>query len=1113
MLTQQTHMRRSSFGTIYFLVLVFLALLLSCHVYPQTELFEQSWRWSRFTTESGLPSNQILDLIETEGGTVWVSTPKGIAWFDGYRWVAPVGQNAIFPGHTIAFQDHIGDSIIVQLGFEAFVVSRSMLRQTNIKDVRRLVVLADGRWSIYDGRKFWIIDGQSVSEDSVTNAILKGRQPNYLKGQNNSHWMSTSSQIYTKLTNGWEEILVDTSGSLTVDGLFESSDRTYISIRTPASLKGLWQFCDGNLTKLDQMNAHSMTIGPSNKLMVLRYSGQIELAGANGWDRVNVAELHNRTLNFIRSRSDGDLWIGSDDGLYLFRSADQRWEFIVDTLSSGRNVVNEIVISQDGSIWLGTEDGVKILSRRSASRSVSYVGNRQLGAITGLAEDRLGNMWVTSGNSFSGVYKVSNNVWEHHVTQTNSKKSYIHKIRSDSNGNLWFLGINNNPSIEDSVPALYQLNRTVHLEKWLVSTDRMSPRVYSFVEDRRGSYWFGTLTGISRLRDGTWKHWTNGNGLRTGRIFSMNVDAENKIWFGDEWNGLGYIDSMDNVNYQTPEEGWPQSRVWDIQRSPDNRIWVATDIGLACYSNGTWTTFDKKAGLRYSRLWPVVATDTAIYVGTRGGGLAVLHLPKKINPLPRITLSDPSVEEKSALVAWHALSYWGEIPPEEILTRFRIDSSAWSSWSTSRSCIVNDLAAGDHVVTIQARDMYGNFAGTDVQATFTVLPPLALRPGFYLPLGGISAVCIIITLLFTSKRKKHSQLLRDSELKFRELTEAAFEAIIIHENGTILDVNKSAVALFGFARHELLGTQLSDIIDGVLQAITVGNANPKIDKIVEATGKCSDGNSVPLEIVAKPFPDLSRSLGVVAVRDNSYRKKFEDSILVHQEELRNLTSELAEVDAKQRRQLVSFLHDNVSQSLAFCRVKVESAREVVEEPILAERLDALQKALDTSVEETRMVTFELSPPVLEELGFDAGIEWLVEQMNMRYELQAKLKTDGVTKYMDRDIRIVLFDGIREALINVAKHSMTKCALVELRREGSYMEAKITDSGKGFEIAKMRKPNRVGGFGMLNIQARLHNLGCDMDIYSEVGNGTQITFMAPVHDRQPEPRNQPSSITG
>lgn len=54
--------------------------------YCQDDTFSEDWRWAHFTTDNGLPSNRVNDIVETSDGIPWAVTPAGLAWYDGFKW-------------------------------------------------------------------------------------------------------------------------------------------------------------------------------------------------------------------------------------------------------------------------------------------------------------------------------------------------------------------------------------------------------------------------------------------------------------------------------------------------------------------------------------------------------------------------------------------------------------------------------------------------------------------------------------------------------------------------------------------------------------------------------------------------------------------------------------------------------------------------------------------------------------------------------------------------------------------------------------------------------------------------------------------------------------------
>ncbi|MDI6766479.1 MAG: hypothetical protein QME52_06620 [Bacteroidota bacterium] len=61
-------------------------ITLTTIIFAQTNTLNDDWRWVRFTTDDGLPSNRVFDVIETKSGIVWAATEFGAAWYNGFYW-------------------------------------------------------------------------------------------------------------------------------------------------------------------------------------------------------------------------------------------------------------------------------------------------------------------------------------------------------------------------------------------------------------------------------------------------------------------------------------------------------------------------------------------------------------------------------------------------------------------------------------------------------------------------------------------------------------------------------------------------------------------------------------------------------------------------------------------------------------------------------------------------------------------------------------------------------------------------------------------------------------------------------------------------------------------
>ncbi len=257
-----------------------------------------------------------------------------------------------------------------------------------------------------------------------------------------------------------------------------------------------------------------------------------------------------------------------------------------------------------------------------------------------------------------------------------------------------------------------------------------------------------------------------------------------------------------------------------------------------------------------------------------------------------------------------------------------------------------------------------------------------------------------------------------------------------------------------------------------------------------------------LDITIAPFLD-----GVIITsEDITERKRAQEKLFIYQEKLRSLTSELSLIEERERRRIAVNLHDSIGQTLAFAKIKLGELRESASSADFIEPLDEICGQLEQAIQSTRSLTSELSPPVFYELGFEPGVEWLTEQIQNQHNIYCIFKNDKQLKPLDENICVVLFQAVRELLVNIAKHAQTCKAKVSLYRSGSNIRIKVEDNGVGFNTSKITTHmDRNSGFGLFSIRERLDRLGGCLEVESEPGHGTRVTIVAPLkQDEQSKP---------
>jgi signal transduction histidine kinase len=237
---------------------------------------------------------------------------------------------------------------------------------------------------------------------------------------------------------------------------------------------------------------------------------------------------------------------------------------------------------------------------------------------------------------------------------------------------------------------------------------------------------------------------------------------------------------------------------------------------------------------------------------------------------------------------------------------------------------------------------------------------------------------------------------------------------------------------------------------------------------------------------------------VFSFHDITERRRIEKSILESREQLRSLTSQLSLAEERERRRIADQLHDRVGQSLLASKIKLGAARESAPPTALEGPLDEVYRLIEQTIRDVRTLTFELSPPILYMLGFEAAVEWLAEQAEKQYGVNCEFEDDGENKPLDDDIRVLLFQNVRELLVNVCKHSKANNAKVRVSREDRVIRVSVEDDGVGFDSSGVENHwDESSGFGLFSIRERLSRFGGVFEIDSILGSGTHITLTAPL----------------
>ena len=392
------------------------------------------------------------------------------------------------------------------------------------------------------------------------------------------------------------------------------------------------------------------------------------------------------------------------------------------------------------------------------------------------------------------------------------------------------------------------------------------------------------------------------------------------------------------------------------------------------------------------------------------------------------------------------------------------------------------------------------------------------------------------------ERKLTEEALAKSEDKYRNLFEHANDSIFIIDQSSrrFLDVNENAVKRLGYTRDELLQLTVDDIStpeatqhsdDIIRELLNAGHVT------FERTHLRKDKTKILVEISSRVIEYGDRQVFQSIVRDITKRKRIEDALqsahdnleqqvqkrtaqlisaneilnleieerkyneeklLEQQEKMRSLSSKLLLAEERERRRIATELHDRIGQTLAITKIKLGELREASTSNEAAEALEEILEFIDQTIQDARSLTFELSPPVLYELGLEAALDWLANQIREKHGLQIEFNDDGQPKPLDDSCRVIMFQAARELLFNIVKHACAHSATVSVRKDDNDIRIDIEDNGIGFESSELEATETGSrGFGLFSIRERLNPLGGHLEIKSEPGRGTHVTMVAPL----------------
>ena len=220
-----------------------------------------------------------------------------------------------------------------------------------------------------------------------------------------------------------------------------------------------------------------------------------------------------------------------------------------------------------------------------------------------------------------------------------------------------------------------------------------------------------------------------------------------------------------------------------------------------------------------------------------------------------------------------------------------------------------------------------------------------------------------------------------------------------------------------------------------------------------------------------------------------------------EENLRRLSSDLLHVQENERRRIAFELHDELGQSMAALKLQVGAiARKLgisPNEKILGE-CQEMRENINQVIENVRRLARDLSPVVLDDLGLQAAIEYLVNNFSKNYNIDIWHKSTDINHLFNEESQRIIYRILQEALTNIGKHSQADNVSLIIEEKERRVFFTVRDNGIGFNVDEtLQKIDTDRGMGLATMTERVRILGGDLDIQSRIGEGTITTFSTPI----------------
>lgn len=813
--------------------------------------------------------------------------------------------------------------------------------------------------------------------------------------------------------------------------------------------------------------------------------------------------------------TDGKLFVGTHKR-GLLRFEDQSFSDVAT--KPKQNFINRFARDSSGQIWIGTQTFTENSGLYHAKTLTEWEKiDAAVGTVTSLSFDTYGNLWV--GTKDRGAFLFKDGVQKDRFTFENTagglRSNEILSTFVDRENVVWF----------GTTKGVCRFDQTSPNNEKL-SDDVQSNFVRTLYSSNDGELFAGTNRGLfSKQTDGTWKPIP---GAENGAIYSVHEGFDGKLLFG---TANGRLKSFDRTSKIISTESAADEDSFGENVSVRSIVEFKSKTYLGIFGRGLSLFENQEIGLpaQPEKLSQILTLspqgNDILWIGTANNGVytydgETVAQDTRFDPLKNIAVW--SIATSANGTVWFATEtglfyiHGGEL--KKILNGIDVRSVKVTKDATDTNESIW-CATVNGMIQLTEDETFGWIStrtdveqGLSSQSTFSLLPLFRGNAIDSMLIGTNRGVTnyriqrtrpLVIPTRILSKRLHSASEMRDGiSLEYPQNSLAVEVAAL--SSRTFPEQFLYAFVLRN-SNNEILNKKLSNDSQFLMENLNSGVYTVEI-KAFDRNLTASEPLVFSFSIASAPFPWTTLALTVLlvfaiialiwAIFSQRRTSRTSTQLAVANKELSSARLDLVNEAERERRRISRDLHD---QTLADLRHLMLLTDKLPIEDDSSDKAAIFRAEIEHVSNEIRNICEDLSPSVLENIGFTAALEWALSSAVrdsskiITYEFVSAENTEERLN-LSPTVQIQLYRIAQEILSNIVQHSNATHVSVHIgKSENGAFVLTIEDNGQGFDFENLRN---VKGRGLANIQARANLIDAELK-WSKSSSGDTVFKLSKV----------------